>query len=166
MPKKGHGQLAGRAIGGHAGNSRTISPKIHPSHRTWYQLPVRVMVCILASLPGVHRRSRVKLAHMTTTELWHELKSCLRLKAQQCLPSRDTIQVILDAIIQSYTVQGLSIPPVQLLDRAFDYPDWADSADCFHVLSSPDSLRWFPSTWDSLLWPQQCGRSLPFACAK
>ena len=67
-------------------------------------------MCILASLPGKHRRSRISLAHMTLAESWADLKTVLRLKPNQSLPARDTQQVILDAMLQSYTLQHIPIP--------------------------------------------------------
>ena len=131
MVRKGHGKVKGRSLQGHAGCCKPISKVIHSSYRLWSDLPATVMVCILASLPGQHRRSRITLAHMTLCELWKELKKVLELKTSQFLPARNTQQVILDAMIQSYTLQRIAVPAVQLSVRVFDDSDWPKSAKCF-----------------------------------
>ena len=111
MVRKGHGKVTGKPLAAHAGTKR-IADKIHACHRQWSDLPATIMVCILASLPGKHRRSRISLAHMTLAEIWADLKTILRLKPNQFLPARDTQQVIMDAMLQSYTLQHIPIPQV------------------------------------------------------
>lgn len=112
MVQKGRGKVKGKALCGHAGTTRRMSKLLHPTHRLWSQLPASLMVSILASLPGKHRRSRITLAHMTLAEVWQELKKVLDINNHQRLSGRDTQQVILDAIIQSYTLQNIPVPSV------------------------------------------------------
>ena len=109
MVKKGQGSH--KSLAGQVGSIKALAAQIHSRARTWEQLPLSVIVCILGSLPGSHRRSRIGLAHKTLPELQKMLRDTLRIKVGQTLPSRDTKVVILDAILHSYILQHRAIPP-------------------------------------------------------
>lgn len=117
MVKKGQGAAAGKTISGMIGSNRTLSVTLHNRARTWEQLPVTVMVCILGSLPGAHRRSLIALGHKTLPEIHKLLREILKLRVRQVLPTRLTEALIMDAIVHSYLLQKLPIPPAGTLVR-------------------------------------------------
>lgn len=111
MPRKGQGQKAGKVMQGHATLTRPLANTLHSSTRTWGDLPANLMMMILGSLPGKHRKSRINMANMTVVDLWNLLKQALQVKSTQAIPTRDTFTLICEAIMLSHQIQGLKAPP-------------------------------------------------------
>ena len=117
MVKKGQGPKAGKMMSGIIGTSRALAVTIHNRARSWDTLPVNVIVCILGSLPAAHRRTLIKMGHQTLPELHKSLRDILKVKVGQVLPTRMTQALIMDAIVHSYLLQKLPIPPAGTLVR-------------------------------------------------
>jgi hypothetical protein len=117
MVKKGQGAKAGRTMSGIIGTTRPLAVTIHNRARSWDTLPVNVIVCILGSLPAAHRRTLIVLGQQTLPELHKLLRDILKVKVGQVLPTRLTQALIMDAIVHSYLLQQLPIPPAGTLAR-------------------------------------------------
>jgi len=136
---------------------------MHSTTRTWGELPANVMMLLLGSSPGKHRKNRIIMAAMTVMDLWQALTATLNVKANQPLPARDTITLVCEAILLSHQLQGLKPPPARTLAwTALCFLYQQHHTQCLSV--KHDSLRCSTFTRLSLHRPQWRGPCLQCAC--